>query len=191
MRKVLFIMAAVALLIATPNHVNAEEGPDGKGIRAGWQSSYLTIGNQELSESSNGFYVGFFKSNNIGIDLLKLNSGIEYYQINGKANSDLNLKTDLKLHYLSIPISLRAKIGPVYGFAGVNGAIKLGGDFTFMGEDIGVSDVSTFDAGGHLGIGFKFMMLGVEAKYNWGFVDIMDDVDSKTEYLQIGAVLFF
>ncbi|MCG8582649.1 MAG: PorT family protein [Bacteroidales bacterium] len=191
MKRVFVMCMAIAMLGLVSNASARNEGPDGRGIRAGWQSSFISIGNQELDESSNGFYAGFFKSNNIGVSLLKLDSGIEYYQINGKANTDLNLNTELKLHYLSVPIALRVKLGPVYGLAGLNGAVKLGGDFTFLGEDIGVSDISTFDAGAHLGVGFKFLMLGVEAKYTWGLVDMMDDVDSKTEYLQLGAVLFF
>ncbi|WP_430813255.1 outer membrane beta-barrel protein [Carboxylicivirga sp. RSCT41] len=191
MKSVLGICMAIAMLGLVSNVHASGDGTDGRGIRAGWQSSFISIGNQELDESSNGFYVGVFKSNNIGVSLLKLDSGIEYYQINGEANSDLNLNTELKLHYLSIPVSLRVKVGPVYGLAGLNGAVKLGGDYTFLGEDVGVSDISTFDAGAHLGVGVKFLMLGVEAKYTWGLVDMVDDYDSKTEYLQLGAVLFF
>ena len=184
MKKALFIFVAVAMLHVSPQ-LKADEGPDGRGIRAGYQNSFFRIdGDKAFDDPYNNFYIGFFKSNNI-VPLLKWNSGIEYFQVGGK-NSD----AELKLHYLSIPLSLRLKLGPVYALGGLNGAIKLGGSSDFAEAGADVSDFSTIDAGAHLGIGFKFLMLGVEAKYNWGLVEQTDN-NLKSEYLQVGAVLFF
>ncbi|MBK3517639.1 outer membrane beta-barrel protein [Carboxylicivirga marina] len=193
MKRVLFICLAIAMLGFTSNVKG--EGPDGKGIRAGWQSSFIAIDGVDLSDDSNGFYAGFFKSNNIGVSILKLDSGIEYYQVNGKKNLlelfNEDIVGELKLHYINIPIALRVKLGPVYGLGGVSGAIKVAGKFEVNGQEVDGMDVSTFDAGMHLGLGVKVLKFGIEAKYNWGLVDIIEDSDSKTEYLQIGAVLFF
>jgi hypothetical protein len=184
MKKALFLLMAFAMLMIAPL-VKADEGPDGKGIRAGYQNSFFRMdGDKAFDDPYNNFYIGFFKSNNI-VPLLKLNSGIEYFQVGGKSND-----AELKLHYLSVPLSLRLKLGPIYGLGGFNGAIKLGGssDFAAIGADTG--DFSTIDAGAHLGVGFKFLMLGIEAKYNWGLIEQTDN-NLKSEYLQVGAVLFF
>lgn len=183
MKRLLMICLAIAVLSISSN-LKAEEGPDGRGIRAGYQNSYLKLDGDKFGSANDGFYIGFFKSNNI-IPLLKWDTGLEYYQIGSKSKLG-----DIKLHYLNIPLSLRLKLGPVYGLAGVNGALKLGGSSDFEAIGAGVSDFSTLDAGTHVGLGFKFLMLGVEARYNWGLVNQTDN-DYRTEYLQVGAVLFF
>jgi len=178
------ICMAVCLLSISPK-AQADEGPDGRGIRAGYQNSFFKIdGDKAFNDPYNNFYIGFFRSNNI-VPLLKLNSGIEYFQVGGKTGD-----AELKLHYLSIPLSLRLKLGPVYGLGGLNGAFKIGGTSDFDELDAAVSDFSVFDAGAHLGVGFKFLMIGVEARYNWGLINQTDN-DLKSEYLQVGAVLFF
>ncbi len=183
MKRLLMICLAIAV-VGISSNLSAEEGPDGKGIRAGYQNSFLKIDGEKFGSANDGFYIGFFKSNNI-VPLLKWNTGLEYYQVGSNSKEG-----DIKLHYLSVPVSLKLKLGPVYGFAGVNGAIKLGGSSDFEAIGAGVSDFSTLDAGTHLGLGFKFLMLGIEAKYNWGLVN-QTDGDFRSEYLQVGAVLFF
>ncbi len=183
MKRLLVICWAVALLSLSSN-LKADEGPDGRGIRAGYQNSFFKIdGDKAFEDPYNNFYVGFFKSNNI-VPMLKWNSGIEYFQVGGKTDN-----AELKLHYLSVPLSLKLKLGPVYALGGVNGAVKLGGSSDF-GEGLEASDFSTIDAAAHLGVGFKFLMLGVEARYHWGLVN-QTDADLRSEYLQVGAVLFF
>ncbi|MBS2210474.1 PorT family protein [Carboxylicivirga mesophila] len=184
MKRILIIFLAIGMLSLGSN-VKAEEGPDGRGIRAGYQNSFFKIdGDEAFDDPYNNFYVGYFNSSNI-VPMLKWDSGIEYFQVGGKTGD-----AELKLHYLSVPLSLKLKIGPVYALGGVNGAVKLGGssDFAEFGADVG--DFSTLDAGAHLGVGFKFLMLGVEARYTWGLVN-QTEADLKSEYLQLGAVLFF
>ncbi len=182
---------AVCMLGFVSNVKAEDDGPDGRGIRAGWQKSYLSVDGEKLTDKSDGFYVGFFKNNKIA-PMLRWQSGFEYYQVRGA-----NDYAELKVHYLSIPLSLRLKLGPVYALGGVNGAVRIADSFDSKASDIisevtGIDtdpDLSRWDAGAHLGVGFKFLMLGVEARYNWGFVDVTDGMN--TEYLQIGACLFF
>ena len=159
--KRIFIISLSIVMVTLLSNINAQEkkSADGKGIRAGWQSSFIAIDGNDLNESSNGFYAGIFKNNNIGVSILNLDTGLEYYQINGETSTN-NLTADLKLHYLSIPIALRVNLGPLYAMAGVNGALKLGGKYTLNGNDIGAGDISTFDAGGHLGVGVKVLKFG-------------------------------
>ncbi|WP_439184807.1 outer membrane beta-barrel protein [Carboxylicivirga taeanensis] len=181
----LYIICLTLLVMSINFDLKADDGPDGKGIRAGYQNSiFMLDGSKVFDDPLNGFYVGFFRSNNI-VPLLKWDSGIEYFQLGGKSGDE-----ELKLHYLSIPLSLKLKLGPVYALGGVNGALKLGGSSDTKEPGTDVSDFSTIDAGAHLGIGFKFLMLGVEARYTWGLVN-QTDADFRSEYLQLGAVLFF
>lgn len=53
--------------------------------------------------------------------------------------------------------------------------------------------VNAFDIGGQVGIGAKFLFLGVEVKYNQGFLDVFRDVTESTtsHHLQVGACVYF
>ncbi|MCU4157183.1 PorT family protein [Carboxylicivirga sp. A043] len=196
MRRVMMIGLVIAMLGFVSNVNAKDDGPDGRGIRAGYQKSFLSVDGEKLTDKSDGFYVGFFKNNKIA-PMLRWQSGFEYYQVKGA-----NDFAELKVHYLSIPLSLRLKLGPVYALGGLNGAVRIADSYDsniagtlpeIPGIEIpsltGEPDLSRWDAGAHLGVGFKFLMLGVEARYNWGFVDVIDGMN--TEYLQVGACLFF
>jgi hypothetical protein len=158
-----------------------------KGLLGGWQySNFYKDGNKAWDDHHSSFYVGVYSNTNLGASgLIQFCSALMYFQ-NGSGQDENN---KIKLHYLNIPVSLQVKIGPVYGFAGVNGGIKLGGEIYYMGEKSNVKDISTWDAGVHAGIGLKILIIGIEAKYNWGLVDIYEDYNSR--YLQLGLKLYF
>jgi len=147
---------------------------------------FLSKWKESFYENHNSFYVGFFANRNLGLtQLLQINTAIMYFQNGAKQDDD----NKVRLHYLNIPISLKVKVGPLYGFAGINGGIKLGGDIYISGVKGNVKDISTWDAGIHAGLGFKIAIVGVEAKYNWGLIDI--DKDYNSQYLQLGFLLYF
>lgn len=158
-----------------------------KGIRAGWQYSNLyKDGNTLFDDPYNSFYVGFFTNKKfLKTKILQLNSSLNYYQIGSQSGDSLSLK----LHYLNIPVSLKVKLGPLYVFGGVNGAVKLGGELTEPGQESDVKDFSAFDAGAFVGLGVKISIIGIEAKYDWGLVDVNDGY--KTQYLQVGLLVYF
>ena len=137
------------------------------------------------------FYAGFFGVKKIGAGkLLSLYSGLEFYQTGAQENDD----NKIVLSYISIPINLRVKIGPVYAFGGVNPSFKIGEEVKFAGVDVSeVAEVNSFDIGGQIGIGAKFLFLGVEVKYNQGFIDAFTDgtESSTTNHLQVGACVYF
>jgi hypothetical protein len=65
----------------------------------------------------------FFAARKLGVSkFLSLYTGLEYYETGTKENDD-NI---VKLGYINLPLNLRAKIGPVYGFGGFNLAFKVG-----------------------------------------------------------------
>jgi len=160
--------------------------PITKGPIAGWHySDILKDGKSLYGENMNSFFVGFFTNKQIGATkLLQINTALLYFQ-NGSVNNDNN---KIRLHYLNIPVSLRVQIGPIYGLGGINGGIKLGGESYTLGIKSDVKDINTWDAGVHLALGAKIGPLGVEAKYNWGIVDLNNGYNSQ--YLQFG-ILFY
>lgn len=160
--------------------------PFTKGPIAGWHyGDILKDGKSLYGDYRSSFFAGFFSNKQLGsTKLLQLNSALLYYQ-NGSHKDDNNY---MRLHYLNIPVSLRVQVGPIYALGGVNGGIKLGGESYTLGIKSDVKDVNTWDAGVHLAIGAKIFMLGIEAKYNWGLVDLNNGY--KTQYLQLGILLY-
>jgi len=157
-----------------------------KGPIAGWHyGDILKDGKSLYGDYRSSFFVGFFSNKQLGpTKLLQINSALLYYQ-NGSWKDDNNY---MKLYYLNIPVGLKVQVGPIYAIGGVNGGIKLGGESYTLGVKSDVKDVNTWDAGLHVAIGAKIFMFGVEAKYNWGLVDLNDGY--KTEYLQLGILLY-
>ena len=158
-----------------------------KGIRAGWQYSDLyKDGNSLSGDRYNSFYVGIYAYEKLlKSKLIQIGSGLTYYQVGSKMDDD----NKVKLHYLNLPVSVKVKVGPVYGFTGLNGAVKLGGETYILGEKFDVKDFSTFDAGFFVGLGVNVLMLGIEIKYDWGLVDVNNGY--KTQYLQAGFTVSF
>jgi hypothetical protein len=186
MKKTFITISVLAVFCLSSFTSHAGGGPFTKGPIAGWHySDILKDGESLYGENNNSFFVGFFSNRKLGsTKLFQIGSALMYYQ-NGSRKDDNNY---IRLHYLNIPVSLRVQIGPVYGFAGVNGAIKLGGEQYTLGVKTDVKSINTWDAGVHAGIGAKIFMFGVEAKYNWGLVDINNGY--KSQYLQLGILLY-
>jgi hypothetical protein len=158
-----------------------------KGIRAGWQYSNLyKDGSSLVDDPMSSFYVGIFGYQKLlKSKLLQIGSGLTYYQVGSKKDDD----NKIKLHYLNLPVNLKVQVGPVYGFVGLNGALKLGGEAYLLGIKSDVSDFSTFDAGAFVGLGVNVLMLGIEVKYDWGLVDVNNGY--KTQYFQAGLTVSF
>lgn len=158
-----------------------------KGIRGGWQYSNLyKDGHSLFDDPLNSFYVGVFANKKfLKTKILQLNTALTYYQVGSKTNDN----NRLNLHYLNLPVSLKVKIGPVYAFGGLNGAVKFGGESYVLGIKNDVKDFSTFDAGVFLGAGVKILFFGFEAKYDLGLIDVSGGY--KTQYLQVGFLVYF
>ena len=156
-----------------------------KGIRFGYISSQIKDAEDHYyDESYDSFYVGIFNDKQL-IPMLYFYSAFDYYQ--SGSSTDKNNK--LVLHYLSVPIALKLKIGPVQGFAGVHGAVKISSKLTIAGESGPTEGFNTFDAGAFAGLGLRLLFIGAEAKYNWGLVNIKDGF--KNNFWQAGLTLWF
>jgi hypothetical protein len=185
MKKKILTAIVISIFICGISKIYAGE-PFTKGPIAGWHySDILKDGKSLYGENYNSFFVGFFSNKQLGgTKLLQINSALMYFQ-NGSRKDDNN---KIRLHYLNIPVSLRVQVGPIYALGGINGGIKLGGESYLLGIKSDVKDINTWDAGLHLALGAKIGPLGVEAKYNWGIVDLNNGYNSQ--YLQLGILLY-
>ncbi|MDA3853696.1 MAG: hypothetical protein PF444_05580 [Bacteroidales bacterium] len=169
-----FVVLMTVLLIPQSTIAGTKLG----GVRAGYLNSvFYDNGNQGDAVSS--FYVGIFRDKQI-IPLISLRSGLEYIQLGG----DNILGADYEIHTLSVPVSARIKLGPISGLAGVSANFNIS-------SDGGTQDVNVFDYPLHLGLGFNILMVGIEARYNWGMNDVFENSSLKSNYLQVGATIAF
>ncbi|MGS2763575.1 porin family protein [Sinomicrobium sp. M5D2P9] len=96
---------------------------------------------------------------------------------------------DLELDYLNIPILAKYYVIP-------NLSIEAGPQFGFNVKDDdfpdSFGDIKTLDMGGAVGVGYKFGSLFAQARYNFGFSDIADNVSAKNSVFQLSVgYLFF
>jgi hypothetical protein len=158
------------------------------GIRAGYLSSAFFKDGSKLSgtDNLNSFYVGLFKESKI-IPALHFGLGLDYMQTGAVWNSNDDKQV---LSYLSIPLYLKVKLGPVFALGGIAADIKVGekyngyaippyGDQSFKGTDFPL----------FLGAGLKLLMFTIEARYHWGLSDINDGISQQ--YFQLGAGVSF
>ncbi|HEX5002821.1 MAG TPA: outer membrane beta-barrel protein [Bacteroidia bacterium] len=184
--SLMFLMGLI--LVCSTRNVFAGSGDDdddkkySKGIRVGYQSSNLS---ESDWDNLNSFYVGIFGCRKFGAGkLLSLYSGLEYYQTGSEKNAD----NKIVLSYLDIPINLKFKLGMFYAFGGFNPAFKVSDNAKVAGKDVD-TDFDSFDIGGQLGVGIKFLFFGAEVKYNQGLIDIGNS--NTTSHLQAGLCFYF
>jgi hypothetical protein len=178
--KVLLVLGIALLFVSGP--LSADNR---RGIRFGYIDSKLDRGGEGLfNKGYSSFYVGFFNDQKI-IPMLYFSSGLDYYQSGSKKSDDVKLV----LHYISVPLALKLKIGPVHGIGGVHGAVKVSSKLTLGGTSGSAKDFKSFDAGAFLGAGIQILFIAAEVKYNWGLVDIYNGY--KNNFLQAGLTLSF
>ena len=176
----------LALLVLTTVLSTYAQKSSKFGIRAGWSSASMFENGSELpgAEPLNSFYIGVFKEYKL-IPMLHAGGGLEYLQ-NGFEYKDIDQQS--KLNYLSVPLYLKVKLGPVYATGGTA--------LNFKVNESGVSPPSVeksnvFDLPLQVGIGVKILMFSVEARYNWGLLEVYNNAPAKNQYLQVGAAVSF
>ena len=172
--------------------LNAQSNDDDKpakiGVRAGWHYAGMFENNEMLpgTEHSNAFYVGVFKEKKL-VPFLRLGSGLEYFENGYKIND--NVKREL--HTISVPLYLKVKIGPVYatGGTGFNFRIKEELPGSLLHDPLNNKETDFYDMPFQLGAGLKILMFSIEARYNWGMLDV--NGDASNQYLQVGFTVSF
>ncbi len=184
-----FVILVILVVSTADVHAQKEGGDRVGGIRFGWhQSAFYNDGNAVSdADPMQSFYVGLFRDNKIA-PLLSFGSGLEYYQ-NG-----INYAGDnkLALHYVSVPLNLKLKLGPVFALTGFAPSVKVAERIVTDGNSVKPSDVLVsewFDVPFFVGAGVKILFITVEARYHWGLLEVNDGLNSR--YFQLGAGLSF
>ena len=190
MKKTIIITSVLTLFLYTSVLAQREsEKNNVSGIRGGWHSATLIMDGSEPYNANalSSFYFGFFNDNKIA-PLLHFGKGLEYFQ-NGIAYTS---NSERILHTISVPLYLKLKLGPVFALGGIAGNFKVSekfsaGDYEVSPTDTGKSN--WFDAPVFLGAGVKIFFVSVEARYQWGLIEVRNGL--KSQYFQLGAAVSF
>ena len=175
--KNLFLLIFTCLIV---QGVKAQNSDDHKPHKitfvAGWNYSKYVGGEDAIDKTDykSGLILGLNKDVKIS-PALWANGGLLYYQ-NG-ADTDLG---EFKFNYLMLPTGLKLKVGPVYGMAGVYGAYRLTADLD--GEKADKGDFNRLDFGAYSGVGIRFLVFTVNAKYNWGLSDVSNGSNDNPSF---------
>lgn len=180
-------IAFLSMLLATATvHAQKEDDDTEKSnfIRLGYHMSDLE--GDEGFDTRSGYYLGYHR-NFIKVPIFSLSAGLEVNTAGGT-----NDPTELRLTYLALPINGRIKLGPFYGDLGVDLALRVGEKWLVSGNEVDIPDgdeAESFDALGHVGVGFKFLFMAVEARYRYGITEAYDGY--RNTGVQLGLVGFF
>lgn len=182
------VLLAAITFVGTSLKAQNNDKPAKVGVRAGWHHAGMFIDNEMPTgtDHSSSFYIGVFKEKKLA-PLLRFGSGLEYFE-NGYKITD-NITRDI--HYISVPLYLKLKIGPVYatGGTGLNFRISEQLPGSALLDPLNNESTSVFDMPFQLGAGLKFLMFSVEARYNWGLLNV--NGDASNQYMQVGFTLSF
>lgn len=186
--KILLILVAMLVTCNIKAQDKDKDKPARIGIRAGWNYASMFIDNDELPgiDHTSSFYIGVFKEKKL-VPFLRLGSGLEYFQ-NGYKIDD-NVSRDL--HYISVPLYLKLKVGPVYATGGTGFNFKVGENLpgNALLDPLNNAETNFFDMPFQLGAGLKILMFSVEARYNWGMLNVNNSASSQ--YFQLGFTVSF
>ncbi len=161
------------------------------GIRAGYQLGNLVKANRALlNQNYSTFYVGIFKEKKL-LPLIRFSYGVDYLR-----NGSISDTSKITLHYISVPLALKAKLGAFFAMAGLAPSIKVGEVHTINGikESISKTKSNIFDAPAFVGVGFKIAIISLEARYYLGFINVNDNSasgfkDYRNQYFQLGLAV--
>ncbi|MCK5856408.1 MAG: outer membrane beta-barrel protein [Bacteroidales bacterium] len=158
------------------------------GLRGGYQLSNIYNGGNSLNKDPlNSFYVGMFTEQRI-VPMLSFGSGSEYSQIGSMTDNN----NKVVMHYLSIPTYLKFKIGPFFAIGGASASFKV---YEQHFHTDAIQDpfekAGWFDIPVYAGVGLQFLMIRIEARYNWGTFNLYDSPNDgyKNQYLQLGLAV--
>ena len=184
----LLILAVLSISSISLSAQDKNDKPAKIGVRAGWNYASMFIDNEELSgaEHINSFYIGVFKEKKM-VPLLRLGSGLEYFQNGYKVTDNITRE----IHYISVPLYLKLKIGPVYATGGTGFNFRISEQLpgNALLDPLNNESTEFFDMPFQLGAGLKILMFSVEARYNWGLLNT--NGDASNQYLQVGFTVSF
>jgi hypothetical protein len=188
MKHIFYLTITITILAISIQSAQAQ-GKRSIGIRAGYQISGLFEGSDYVTGTSSygSFYLGAFKEKKI-IPFLHWGTGLEYC-ING---AEIGENSKQKIHYLGLPVHLKAKLGPVYALVGVQPKVKLSEKIFIDDEKTSPTDEqksSTFDLPAYGGLGLNILIVSIETRYYYSMIET--NHGARNAYWQFGATLHF
>lgn len=184
MRKIAIL--AIVVLVSGLSGLFAQS----TGLRVGLQSARLAGLEYDVNRLRS-FYIGAYHINDFA-GFFGFNKGLEYSQMGFMDNED-NFR---RVHTISVPLLLRAKIGPAFATAGLGANFKISESARLFGEDI-LTDSQYkspfFDLPVLVGAGMKVAILTFELRYGYGLIDAskLDEFEVHNSYWQLGMAVSF
>ncbi|HLU81232.1 MAG TPA: porin family protein [Flavobacteriaceae bacterium] len=155
------------------------------GIKAG--ANFANITDASNLDNKTGFLGGAFFA--IKFNKMAIQPELLYSQQGAKFDAG-----DFDLTYVNVPIILKyyliqglnIQIGPQFGFVVKDDISEV---FSGIGEGIESND---FDVAGAIGLGYDFPFgLRLDARYNYGFTDVMDGGEGKNSVVSLAVGFSF
>lgn len=188
MKKLIGSMILVFLAMMCQENY-AQDDDEVGGLRFGFHNSAMYKDGNMLPGSVpyQTFYIGLFRDNKLA-PLFSLGSGLEYFQNGAKIDDD----NKTVLHYISVPLNVKLKIGPAFGLTGFAPSFRVSEQQYLLGVKTtpsGDDKSDWFDIPFILGAGVKVLFVTVEARYHWGLRDVKNSY--RNQYFQLGAGISF
>ncbi|MGO2103711.1 MAG: porin family protein [Psychroflexus halocasei] len=200
------LMLTVAITVGTILTSNAQS--DSKvvqlGAKGGVNFASVTGDDFDSPDSRTSFNAGivaevpYSERFSLQAEVFYSGQGFEVEDINfAGANINTN-KIEYQLDYIQVP--LLAKVYLIEGlnvYAGPQIGFKVNEEIDYESGDVNVDDTilpeaQDFDFSGTVGAGYKFDNgLFVDARYNYGFSDLIKDTDSHNSVIQAGVGFMF
>ncbi|MGO3690569.1 MAG: porin family protein [Psychroflexus halocasei] len=200
------LMLTVAITVGTILTSNAQS--DSKvvqlGAKGGVNFASVTGDDFDSPDSRTSFNAGivaevpYSERFSLQAEVFYSGQGFEVEDINvAGVNFDTN-KVEYQLDYIQVP--LLAKVYLIEGlnvYAGPQIGFKVNEEIDYESGDVNVDDTmlpeaQDFDFSGTVGAGYKFDNgFFVDARYNYGFSDLIKDTDSHNSVIQAGVGFMF
>jgi hypothetical protein len=179
MRKIILSTCTVVLLFTSSLFAQRDDDknkPSLLTLTAGWSYADLVQGDV-TTDTRSGLFVGVRKAVKI-VPMVHFETGLLYAQKGATVKFEGVPDQEFKLDYLDIPLAVKGVLGPVYGIAGVSGNIRLKSEI----NDTKVESVKGFDLTSQIGVGFTFLMLSLDLRWNRSLMDIASDNPGENIY---------
>lgn len=200
------LMLTVAITVGTILTSNAQS--DSKvvqlGAKGGVNFASVTGDDFDSPDSRTSFNAGivaevpYSERFSLQAEVFYSGQGFEVEDINvAGVNFDTN-KVEYQLDYIQVP--LLAKVYLIEGlnvYTGPQIGFKVNEEIDYESGDVNVDDTmlpeaQDFDFSGTVGAGYKFDNgFFVDARYNYGFSDLIKDTDSHNSVIQAGVGFMF